>query len=219
MGQHSGTKSYSLRKEYGLHGAVKEVSTYLCKVNKQGILSDTGNAFGKYKLTFDEQGNGQINYRKRTNENGAVIIYEMIYAGKGKNVTYKERIIIDGKQVEEAGYKYVWSDDLSYKIVKQNDTSDVQIFTLNNNFRIINFKLKQGDVEHNYKTDELIKNNRVEKTITLNENAENEITKSFDVMVMKEFDEHNNPTKIYSYDNLDEKNPIVVVFKQYKYYK
>lgn len=216
--QHNGGQGYSLKAEYGLHGAVKEVTTYLCKVNEQKIPSDTSNFFGKYVLKFDTQGNGQVNYRKRKNDNGVVIISEIIYAGKGKNITYQERISIDGKQPEVADYKYVWLDNLNYKIVKQNDTTENQIFTMDNNYRIVKSQSKQGDIieTNNYK--DFIKNDRIEKTITLNERKENEVVKNVVVMVMKDFDRYNNPTKIYFYNNLAEKNMETVIFKQYKYY-
>ena len=216
--QHGEPKIYSLKAEYGLQGAVKEVTTYLCKVNKQIIPPDTTNAFGKYKLTFDEQGNGLVNYRKRTNDNGMVIIYEMIYAGKGKNITYKEYISIDGKQSEVADYKYVWLDDLNYKIVKQNDTGQNQMVTMDHHYRIVKNQSKQGDVTETNNYKDFIKNNRIEKTVTQNEFKENEVVKSVEVMVMEDFDAHNNPTKIYFYNNLAEKNPETVIFKQYEYY-
>jgi len=216
--QHSEPKGYSLKKEYGLQGAVKEVSTYLCKVSKKVIPTDTSNFFGKYKLTFDRQGNGVVNYRKRKNDNGMVIIYEMIYTGQGKNITYKEHISIDGKETEVTEYKYVWLDDLNYNIVNQSDTTQAQMVTTDQNYRIVKSQSKQGDIvgTNNYKY--FIKNNRIEKTVTLNERKENEVVKSVEVMVMKDFDAHNNPTKIYFYNNLAEKNPETVIFKQYKYY-
>ena len=213
--QHGESNSYSLKAEYGFQGVVKEVTTYLCKVNGKVVPTDTSNFFGKYKLTFDEQGNGLINYRKRTNDNGKVVIYEMIYTGKGKNITYKEHTIIDGKQPDQADYKYVWLDDLNYKIVKQNDTAVNQIVTLGDNYRIVKVQSKQGGITETNSYQDFIKNNRIEKTVTFNESKG---FKSVDVMVMKEFDTHNNPTKIYFYNNLAEKNPQTIIFKQYQYY-
>lgn len=217
-GQDDHSKVYSLKAEYGLQGAVKEVTTYLCKVNKQVVPTDTTNVFGKYKLTFDEQGNGLVNYRKRTNDNGTIIIYEMIFAGKGKNITYKERISIDGKQPGVTDYKYVWLDDLNYKIVKLNDTAENQMITIDHHYRIVKSQFKQGGVTETSSYKDILKNNRIEKTITQNERKESEVIKSLEVMVMKDFDAHNNPTKIYFYNNLAEKNPETVIFKQYKYY-
>ncbi|WP_431293215.1 hypothetical protein [Pedobacter sp. P26] len=147
-----------------------------------------------------------------------VIIYEMIYTGQGKNITYKEHISIDGKETEVTEYKYVWLDDLNYNIVNQSDTTQAQMVTTDQNYRIVKSQSKQGDIvgTNNYKY--FIKNNRIEKTVTLNERKENEVVKSVEVMVMKDFDAHNNPTKIYFYNNLAEKNPETVIFKQYKYY-
>lgn len=189
IAQLSEPKSYSLKKEYGLQGAVKEVTTYICKVSGKVIPKDTSKFSGKYQVTFDEQGNGLVNLRRRTTDKGLVITEELIFHGKGKNITYNERMFIGGKKAEVFDYKYIWSDDLHYKVVKQSDTGDVQRITLSNNYRLVKVQSKQGEIVQTSIYQDLIKKNRIEKTITYNESKR---VKSVDVMVMKEFDLHNN---------------------------
>lgn len=217
-GQDNRPKTYSLKVEYGFHGPVKEVESYVVKVNDGVAPADTTNFYGEYRLTFDRLGDGIINYKKLKNDSGAVI-YKIIYAGKGRSISYKQIITVNGEAPIESVYKYSWLNDYSYKLAPTNTNEYSEIVTLDRNYREIKMQSKQGDVQYTYHYENVINNNRIEKIRTFIERKGDTVTKSVNVSVNKAFDRHNNPTKIYFYDSLNEKKLVSVVFRKYKYFE
>lgn len=211
-------KGYSLKKEYGLKGPVKELISYMCKAEGENIPVDTANFFGKYRLTFDQNGNVIEDFKRTKNENGTDIVYRLLFSAKGKNISYDESGSIDGKEIEKSHYEYIWLDDLHYKIAKKTDGGYSVLVTLDKDYKAIKNQLKQTNLEVNTTYENLIKNNRVEKMKAFSTVSNGETKKNVNVFVMKGFDSHNNPTLIYTYDNLEEKKPTAVIFKKYKYY-
>jgi hypothetical protein len=210
-GQYNNPKTYSLKVEYGFHGPVKEVESYVVKV-KEGVLpTDTTSFDGEYRLTFDRFGNGIMNYKKLKNDSGAVIC-KIIYAGKGRSISYKQIIAVNGEAPVESVYKYSWLTDYSYKRVPTNTDEYSEIVTLDSNYREIKMQSKQGDVQYTYHYKNVINNNRIEKTRTYIEREADTVTKSVNVSVNKAYDQQNNPIKIYFYDNLDDKKTSLCGF-------
>jgi hypothetical protein len=216
--QNDARKNYSQKVEYDLQGPVKEVVTYMCKVDQESIPVDTTNFFGRYSVTFDRDGNAIENSKKTKNENGTEIIYKLIYSGKGKEISYEESGSIDSKAIEKARYKYVWLDEHSYKTVKENGEGYSFTVTMDNDFRTIKNEVKQGDFQTSTTFENFVKDNSVTKIIARSTTRNVDTTKTVNVQVMKDFDRHHNPTKIYIYDDLDEKKPTAVVFRYYKYH-
>ncbi|WP_316843480.1 hypothetical protein [Pedobacter psychrodurus] len=211
-------KGYSQKTEYNLKGPVKEVIIHMCKVEGGNIPVDTTNFFGKERFTFDQHGNVMEDFRKTKNENGIEIVYKLVFSGKGKNRSYDETGSVDGKEIEKGSYEYVWLDDRSYKIVNKAGNGYSLLVTMDQDYRTIKTQLKQNNVEVNTTWEHVIKNDRVEKFKALSTVNNLDTTKNLNIQVMKAFDQHNNPTLIYTYDNLAEKKPIAVVFKRYRYY-
>ena len=211
-------KGYSQKTEYNLKGPVKEVNIYMCKVEGENIPVDTTNFLEKERLTFDQHGNVIEDFRKTKNENGVEIVYKLIFSGKGKNRSYDETGSVDGKATEKAHYEYIWLNDRRYHIVKKAGNGYSLMVTLDQNYKTIKTQLKQKDVEVITTWEHVIKNDRVEKFKALTTIINVDTTKNLNIQVVKAFDQHNNPTRIYTYDNLAEKKPIVVVLKRYRYY-
>ena len=214
------TENYSQKVEYGLKGNVKEMKKYVCKVENNKIPLDTTNFFRSYIKTFDEDGNSiEYNFSNKNEKN--TIYIKMIFSGKSKDISYKEIVSFDKQKKEEKEYKYVWLNDFTYKIVDINDEnySQTQTIKLNKEFSIIEDNFKQGDYESLEKREIIAKNNKIEKiksTITTKTDDKTDI--SYHIEVVKKYDKYDNPTIIYIYNTLDEKQLSDVVFQEYIYY-
>jgi hypothetical protein len=215
--QNDERKLYSQKVEYDLKGPVKEVITYICKVEQENIPTDTTNFFGKYRLILDQDGNVKTDYKKTKNENGTEIIYKLVYSGKGKDISYDETGSIDGKAIEKAHYKYSWRTERSYQVAKENGDGYSYTVTMDKDFRIVKNELKQGGFQVTTTFKNFVKNQKVEKIIAWSTTKNVDTTKSVNIQVMKDYDRHQNPTKIYIYDHVDEKKPTAVVFRYYQY--
>lgn len=146
---------------------------------------------------------------------------KMIFSGKGKDISYKETVSFDKTKKQEKEYKYVWSDDFTYKIVDINDGNygQTQTIKLNKEFSIIEDNFKQGDYESLEKRETIVKNNKIEKiksTITTKTDDKAEI--SYHIEIVKKYDKYDNPTIIYIYNTLDETQLSDVIFQEYIYY-
>ncbi len=142
----------------------------------------------------------------------------MVFSGKGKNRSYDEKGSVDGKETEKGSYEYVWLGERSYKIVNKTGNGYSLLVTMDQDYRTIKTQLKQNNVEVNTTWEHVIKNDRVEKFKALSTVNNVDTSENLNIQVMKAFDQHKNPTLIYTYDNLAEKKPIAVVFKRYRYY-
>ena len=214
------TESYSQKVEYGLKGNVKEMKKYVCKVENNKIPLDTTNFFRSYIKTFDEDGNS-VEYNSSNKDGKNTIHMKMIFSGKGKDISYKETVSFDKTKKQEKEYKYVWSDDFTYKIVDINDGNygQTQTIKLNKEFSIIEDNFKQGDYESLEKRETIVKNNKIEKiksTITTKTDDKAEI--SYHIEIVKKYDKYDNPTIIYIYNTLDETQLIDIIFQEYIYY-
>lgn len=214
------TESYSQKVEYGLKGNVKEMKKYVCKVENNKIPLDTANFFRSYIKTFDEDGNS-VEYNSSNKDGKNTIHMKMIFSGKGRDISYKETVSFDKTKKQEKEYKYVWSDDFTYKIVDINDGnySQTQTIKLNKEFSIIEDNFKQGDYESLEKRETIVKNNKIEKiksTITTKTDDKAEI--SYHIEIVKKYDKYDNPTIIYIYNSLDETQLSDVIFQEYIYY-
>lgn len=212
------TKSYTQKVEYGLNGNVKEMKKYVCKVENNKIPLDTVNFFSSYIKTFDEFGNSIEDNRLYKNKIQALYT-KLVFSGKGKDVIFKQIASIDNQKNEEAEYKFVWIDDYTYKIVDINDENYINIIKLNNDFTLIENYFKKDNYEYIEKIETIVKNNRIEKiknTTTIKTDDKVEI--SYNLQVAKKYDKYNNPTILYAYDTLDEKQVIDIIFNEYIYY-
>jgi len=212
------TKTYTSKAEYGIKGNIKEVNTYICKVENNKIPADTINFSRKYVKTFDENGNSiEDNYLIKNEADIHKI--KRIYSGQGKNMGYKQIYLIGNQKSIEEEYKYIWLDDFTYRDININEENFTQIVKLNKEFNLNETFLKQGAYECTEKIENITKNNKVERTkkiITTKTDDKTVVT--YQVEVVKGYDKFDNPTIIYIYNTLDESQLKDIIIKKYIYY-
>ncbi len=219
--------TYVQKLEYGLKGPVKEVTNYTCNIENGKIPTDTTNYIAKRITTFDKAGNMlevQRVWKPSHTGNGAIrkTNFTMTFFGKGKEVSFECRYILEDGAVEKYGGKYVWSDDYNYRIAESENRSYSNHITLDKNFRVIKTAFKEGDaIQSSEEAKYSYKNNRLHERInTITENGnDGEKKLKYQVKVSQNYDKHGNPTVTYEYSDLEKQNLIVVHFTEYKYYE
>jgi len=212
-------KAYSQKTEYGISGPVKEIATYFCKTINHNIPADTTNFFRKDVMIFNQTGDLSI-YTKNISENGKTMHIKMLFEGKGKNISAKELVTFDNEDTQEMEYKYIWRDDYNYEIITQdNYQKDTIAIMLDHNYRIVKTHSKIGGAENSENIENILKDNKIIKTIShgITKIDKKEI-KYKRIEIIKKYDNYNNPTLIYSFENSNEKNPTTIIFKEYKYF-
>lgn len=83
--------TYSQKLEYGLKGAVKEVTQYTCTVKNGKLSTEKSDNVGKSTMTIDNEGNLlEINRSWDFGTPDTTAKFKKEYSGKGKNITVKE---------------------------------------------------------------------------------------------------------------------------------
>ncbi|MNS92096.1 hypothetical protein D3C72_1262170 [compost metagenome] len=120
---------------------------------------------------------------------------------------------------KESHHQYVWQDEYTYKIINKDDTTSSQTITLDKDFRIIKMVTESNSFNAVDVRETIYKNGRIAKVITRStDNADGLKNTSISVWVVKEYDQHDNPSVLYIYNNADERQLNAVVFKTYQYY-
>lgn len=212
--------TYSQRIEYGLKENVKEVTTFVCKISDNTIPADTTNFFAKYTTTFDQA--GMIIASNKVWNLGAVGNLresKTINFSKGRDISYKNILTLEDGYVDVKDYEYQWVDDYHYMILDKSDSNYSQSIWLNKNFKITKDVMKHGNIEFVNEIETVYKNDRMEKIVTyITEKRDDDIFKEIQILIMKTYDKHGNPTLVHSYDHIDEKQVNEVIFKKYTYY-
>lgn len=214
--------AYSTRSEYGLKGKVKQVISYICKVEDNEIPKDTADFFGRYTMTFDEAGNA-IQLNKVYNIPGLVSReYKMTFKGTGKDITFKDNAILDDGKMVESNYKYVWLDDYNYTINSLESDTFSSSVSLDKNYRLIKNVYGGEKIDGRQTTEEfetIYQNDRIQKIINkITENMRNDVFESVQIQVMKEYDNQGNPTVIYVFNDKSEQKIEQVIYKEYQYH-
>ncbi len=216
---YSQNNGYTLKKEYGINGTVKSVTSYMVEVSRYTIPADTLNFFGKSKMVFTKSGDLSV-YNRMFNMPDYTFKSHAVYTGTGKNISYNETSSLNSNQPQKAHFRFIWTDDYHYKIVS-GDKKDpsVQYISLNRDFTIDKVVFER---EH-YRSEEQAqytyngsKPEKITYTVTTTENGETKITE--DHRIIKSTDIYDNPTVIYFYEKAESRVPKSVVFKYYEYY-
>lgn len=210
---------YSLKKEYGLNGTVKSVTTYMVKVSTYTIPADTLNFFGKSSMTFTKNGDLSV-YTRMFNLPEYTFKSTAVYSGTGKNISYTETSRLNKEQQQKSQFRFIWTDGYHYKIVPA-DTEDpsIQYISLNKDFTIDKVIFERKDYrseEQAHYTYNGPKQEKITYTVTTTENGQTSVTE--DHRIIKSTDIYDNPTVIYFYEKAESRVPKSVVFKYYEYY-
>lgn len=210
---------YTQKKEYGLSGTVKSVSSYMVHVSKYQIPSDTLNHFSKSVMNFTKKGD-VTTYQRIYNLPNYQYNSKAVYNGTGRNISYKETSHLNKEPTKNLSYQFVWNDDFNYKIIsKNNEDKSTRSISLNKDFSIDKVIFTNENYHSEEKATYSFVNGLLEKIIykvTVNDNGKT--TESTDIRLIKYVDVYNNPTVIYFYEKADGKVPKSVVFKYYEYY-
>lgn len=216
---YSQNNAYNQKKEYGISGTVKSVTSYMVEVSKYTIPADTLNFFGKSKMTFSKNGDLSV-YTRMFNLPDYAFKSTAVYSGTGKNITFSETSLLNKEKPKKLSYCFVWTDDYHYKIVSK-DSADpsIQYISLNKDFSIDKVVFEH---EH-YRSEEQAhytyndaKLEKISYRVTTTENGQTNITE--DHRIIKSTDVYLNPTVIYFYEKEESRVPKSVVFKYYEYY-
>ena len=210
-------RGYNLKKEYGYKGNIKKVTTYMVNVGRYQIPVDTLNYYGKSTMDFSNNGDLQ-EYNQLFDLPNYYFISKANYKGKGKQVSFIEKTVLNGAEEKVTEYQFKWLDDLHYKIVALNGEG-IREVVLNTDFTV-----KRVDFEwDSYKSVETAKytyiDNALEQVVyerIAEENGETSIT--MDVRKVQSIDVYKNPTVIYVYKSEDSRVPTSVLFRYYEYY-
>lgn len=218
---------YVQKMEYGLKGSVKKVTNYTCNIENGKIPTDTTHYIAKRTTTFDKEGNVleiQRVWKPGHTGNGPIrkTNFTMTFFGKGKEVSFECRYILEDGEVEKYDGKYVWSDDYNYRIADSKKRSFSNHITLDKKFRVIKTAFKKNDtiqssedLKYSYKDNKLY-----ERINTITENGNNGEKKlTYQVKVSQHYDKYGNPTVTYEYDDLEKQNLVEVHFAEYEYYE
>ncbi|MDO3425912.1 hypothetical protein QWT87_13510 [Chryseobacterium sp. APV1] len=212
--------TYSQKLEYGLKGAVKEVTQYTCAVKDDKIPTNKYDNIGKSTMTFDNQGNViEINRSWNFGTLETSSKFKQEYSGTGKNITFKEISNTHGN-IEELNHKFVWSDDYNYSIIPEKTDPSVNTVTLDKNYRLLKYVTKKGDkIEYVDDIETIYKDNKIHEIKTkTTEYIDGKMIVDYKIQVMQNFDTHGNPTVIYTYRDINKQKIAGVLFKDYTYY-
>ncbi|MDM1554946.1 MULTISPECIES: hypothetical protein [Chryseobacterium] len=215
--------TYSTKAECGLKGEVKQMTSYFCDVKDDKIPKDSTDYMIKCTKTFDNVGNAlETNKIIRMDVSGSIqsCTYRGLFSGKGKSISYKDILTCDNNPGDESSYKYVWADNYHCTITPQNNSSYTTSITLDKNYLLIKSVLKNKDkLQITEELEYTSKNDKIQKIKSkITENRDGEILTRYLIQVSKNYDEHNNPTIAYIYDNVDERAIKQVVYNSYLYY-
>lgn len=211
--------TYSQKLEYGLKGAVKEVTQYTCAVIGGKIPTDKHDNVGKSTMTIDNEGNLiEINRSWNFGTPDTSANFKKEYSGKGKNITVKEISDVHGN-TEEINNRFVWSDDYNYSIISEK-SPHVYTVTLDKNYRLIRYIIKNGDKTESVEDIETIyQDNKIQEIKSkTTENIDGKIEVNYQIQVTQSFDSYGNPTVIYTYKDINKQKVAGVLFKDYTYY-
>lgn len=208
---------YSLKKEYGFKGKVKKVTSYMVNVGRYQIPVDTLNYYGKSTMYFTNNGDLQ-EYNQLFDLPNYYYISKAKYKGKGKQVSFIEKTVLNGAEEKVTEYQFTWPDDLHYKIIALNGEG-IRDVELNKDFTV----KRVGFMRDSYKSVETAKYTYIDDALeqvvyemTATDNGETSITK--DVRKVQSIDVYKNPTVIYFYKSEDNRVPTSVLFRYYEYY-
>jgi hypothetical protein len=217
--------TYVQKLEYGLKGAVKEVTSYIYRVENGKIPANTGNYIGIITMTLDSLGNvitihklWDFDRTASTKIDNAE--FTSRFFGKGKDISFKETSRYSDGDLKEIEHKYVWSDDYNYTIVTQDDNTHSSLITLDKEYRLSKSVFKGDNMQSVEEWETISKNNKIKEIKTkITEDLEGEVTVTYQIQVVQEYDKYENPTVIYGYKNLGKQKVENVIYKEYKYYE
>lgn len=212
--------TYSQKLEYGLKGAVKEVTQYTCIIKDGKIPPDKSAHVGKSTMTFDNEGNAiEINRAWNFGTPETSSEFKQKYSGRGKNITFKEISNSQGN-VEEINHRFIWSNDYNYSIVSEKSNPHINTVTLDKNYRLVKYIAKNGDkIESVEEIETIYKNNKIQEIKSkTTEKIDGKMEVSYQIQVMQNFDTNGNPTVIYAYKDINKQKVVAVLYKDYTYY-
>ena len=212
---------YVQKMEFGLEGSVKEVTTYVCKVENGNIPTDKTKYYGKMIKQFDIQGNAlKIQDQWDMGELGKSESLS-IYSGKGRAISFKDIVHFKEEAATELNYKYDWSDNYHYTIAATDKSPYLTFITLDKDYRLSKIVFKNGnEIQVTQEFERIYKENKVweiKETITDYNDGEKTIT--YQIQVVQKYDQYGNPTVVYSYNGLDKQQFENVLFTEYQYYE
>lgn len=221
QGNKTGETTYTQRLEYRLTGAVKEVTSYICKAEKGSIPSDTTVHVGKTTMTFDKAGNAIAIIRAWDFGTLGSSKSSSLFFGKGKDISSKATMQANGKKPEEVTYKYQWTDGYNYTIISPEDSNHTTEITLDNNYQLIRNVFKKNDTiqfMEEWKT--ICKHNKIQEISAQSTHYRDNGTEvNYQIQVVKKSDRYGNPTIIYGYLDSSRQQVGHVIYKYYKYHE
>lgn len=217
--------TYVQKLEYGLKGTVKEVTSYIYRVENGKIPANTGNYIGIITMTLDSLGNViTIHKLWDFDRNASTKIdnaeFTSRFFGKGKDISFKETSRYSEGDLKEISHKYVWSDDYNYTIITQDDNTHSTLITLDKEYRLSKSVFKGDDMQSVEEWETISKNNKIQEIKTkITEDLQGEVTVTYQIQAVQEYDKYENPTVIYGYYDLSKQKVENVIYKEYKYYE
>lgn len=217
--------AYVQKLEYGLKGAVKEVTSYIYRVENEKIPVNNGNYIGKITMTLDSLGNvitihklWDFDRTASTKIDNAE--FTSHFFGKGKDLSFKETSRYSDGDLKEIEHKYVWSDDYNYTITTQDDNTHSTLITLDKEYRLSKSIFKGDNMQSVEEWETISKNNKIQEIKTkMTQNLEGKTTVTYQIQAVQEYDKYGNPTVLYGYQNLSKEKVENVIYKEYKYYE
>ncbi len=211
---------YVQKLEFGLKGAVKEVSTYICPVKEGEIPIDTAGYIGKIVMTFDSSGNALVVNKAWDFGAAGKSSYLSRFLGTGKDISFTETSRFNDGEAQEISYKYLWSDDYNYTIVCPDNSVYTSLITLDKQYRLIKSVFREKDrVQSMEDVETIYKDNKIQEIKTrLTSNTDGETKVTYQVQEVQAYDQYGNPTVIYGYNDSNKQKVEQVLYKAYKYY-
>lgn len=212
--------TYTQKLEYGLKGAVKEVITYIHTAEDGKIPANTAKPIGKITMTFDNMGNIIAINKVWDFESIGKSEFLSVFSGKGRAISFKETAHLYDGEHKENSYKYIWSDDYNYNIRSDKDSTFSNIITLDKNYRLLKSVFKKEDVVESIEDIETIyKNSKIQEIINKEtQNTDGKKMVTYRIQVAQKYDNQDNPTVLYGYDDINKQKMKHVLYKEYTYY-
>lgn len=216
---------YVQKLEYGLKGAVKEVTSYIYRVENGKIPANTGTYIGKITMTLDSLGNVMTIHKLWDFDRTASTKIDNAeftsrFFGKGKDISFKETSLYSDGELKEIEHKYVWSDDYNYTIITQDDNTHSTLITLDKEYLLSKSIFKGDKMQSVEEWETISKNNKIQEIKTkMTQNLEGNTTVTYQIQAVQEYDKYGNPTVLHGYQDLSKEKVENVIYKEYKYYE
>lgn len=212
---------YTQILETGLKGKVKQSTYYVNPAMYGEIPTDTSAFIVKSKMTFDKLGNAiEVNKLFNIDAAGSIKTHKMWFSGKGRDVSIKVLSTFNNGKITVSNDKYIWSDKYTYSIISEQDSTHSNIIVLDKNYQLIRSLFKNNDVvQFTEEVKTIYEHDKIKKIInTVTEKSDDEVIVTYQIQVVQEYDNVGNPTLVYMYNEIDEKEIQQVIYKYYIYY-